>query len=227
MAVVQIPKIHLEKTVVEGVGVADLKKGPGHYPTTPMPGQPGNAAIAGHRTTYGGPFGDLDKLAAGDPILVTTRDGTFRYLTEGSAVVKPSQVSVLDPTPDNRLTLTTCHPKYSASQRLIVVARLQGRAVAPPPVAPQAPGRPAAARTPVDADLSGNPAAIRPAVIWGVLTALVALTAWTLAGRASAGFSAAVARRRQLVIYLAATPAFLVIIFFFFENLSRLLPANV
>ena len=68
VGIIQIPKIGLERAVVQGIGVPDLRKGPGHYPATPMPGQLGNAAIAGHRTTYGAPFNRLDELAAGDPI---------------------------------------------------------------------------------------------------------------------------------------------------------------
>ncbi|MHB8672057.1 MAG: class E sortase, partial [Acidimicrobiales bacterium] len=133
VALIRIPKIGVDKAVVEGVGVADLKKGPGHYPGTPLPGGPGNAAIAGHRTTYGAPFGRLDELARGDAVIVRTRSGTFRYLVDHSMTVRPSEVSVLDPTPDNRLTLTTCTPRFSAARRLVVVARLAGVASAPVP----------------------------------------------------------------------------------------------
>lgn len=89
---------------------ADLKKGPGHYPGTPLPGQPGNSGIAGHRTTYGAPFSELQRLEAGDDILVTTRQGQFRYEVDRTVVVRPDQVEVLDPTEEARLTLTTCTP---------------------------------------------------------------------------------------------------------------------
>src|SRR5947209_7988361 len=95
VAIIKIPKINVDKAVVQGVGTEDLKKGPGHYPTTPMPGQKGNAAIAGHRTTYGHPFYDLDQLKAGDPILVTTKLGKFRYEVEDSKSVSPHDVAVL------------------------------------------------------------------------------------------------------------------------------------
>src|SRR5205807_2116702 len=106
VALLEIPKIGVNKAVVNGVGVPDLKKGPGHYPDTPLPGEAGNAAIAGHRTTYGAPFNRLDELKPGDEILVATRTGKFRYQVDTSIVVKPTEVAVLNPTSDNRLTLT-------------------------------------------------------------------------------------------------------------------------
>jgi sortase A len=210
VAEITAPEIGLDKFVVEGVGVEDLKKGPGHYPGTPMPGQAGNAAVAGHRTTYGAPFNRLDELSTGDPILVRTRTDTLRYEVLETKVVSPSEVSVLDNTPDNRLTLTTCNPKYSASQRLIVVARLVGplpasAATAPPPT-PQ----------PRLAGLSGKSTSRAPAVEWGVLAAAVWVLTWWL------GYA-----WRRWPAYLLGTPLFLFVLFFFFENVSRLLPANV
>ena len=111
----------------------DLKKAPGHYPGTPMPGEPGNSAIAGHRTTYGAPFYDLSELVPGDAIMVTTRVGEFRYEVDNLQVVSPEAIEVLNPTEDNRLTLTTCNPRYSASERLIVDAKLVSAPVTPPP----------------------------------------------------------------------------------------------
>jgi sortase A len=214
VAVIRIPKIGLDKAVVQGVGLADLKKGPGHYPTTPMPGQPGNAAIAGHRTTYGAPFFDLNELAAGDPILVTTQQGRFRYEVTGSKVVSPNETSVLDASRDNRLTLTTCNPRFSARERLIVVAALKGEAAsAPPPGAEPAPA-PSLGEA-EEAGLSGRNAANGPAIAWGTAAALVALVSWGL-GRLW----------RRWPAYLLGLPPFLVVLFIFFENFSRLLPSN-
>ena len=213
VAMIKIPKINVEKAVVEGVGVGDLKKGPGHYPQTPLPGQPGNAAIAGHRTTYGAPFGEVESLQPGDPILVSTLQGQFRYEVRETKVVTPSQVEVLDPTEDNRLTLTTCHPRFSAAKRLIVVAELKGdAAVAPPP-----PDRsePRGVTSIDDAGLSGESAARTPAILWGVAATAVWLVAWFVAKRF-----------RKLVVYAVSVPVFLVVLFFFFENFARLLPAN-
>jgi sortase A len=210
VGIIEIPKIDVNKAVVEGVGTEDLKKGPGHYPGTPMPGEPGNAAIAGHRTTYGAPFNALDELKPGDEILVTTTKGRFRYAVDHSDVVTPDEVSVLNATPDNRLTLTTCNPKFSASQRLIVVAKLTSPVVEPPPTT--APPQPVVNR----AGLSGVQASKGPAVMWGLLAALVWFGAW-LAGR----------WWKRWPAYLLGTPVFLIVLFVFFENFSRLLPANV
>ena len=219
LAIIKIPAIGIEKAVVQGVSLADLKKGPGHYPDTAMPGQPGNAAIAGHRTTYGAPFYSLDELDPGDPIFVTTKQGSFRYEVRESKVVRPSEVSVLDPTPDNRLTLTTCHPRLSAKERLIVVAALIGEAAPPsPPPALSADPDPddASDRAPsLDAGLSGRRASKGPAILWGLFAALVWAATWAVSKR-----------WRKWPAYAVGTPVFLVVLFLFFENFSRLLPSN-
>src|ERR671918_957853 len=89
---IRIPDIGVDKIVVEGVTLDDLKRGPGHYPETPLPGQPGNAAIAGHRTTYGAPFNQLDKMKVGDPVVVSTKQGTFQYDVTELKVVSPREV---------------------------------------------------------------------------------------------------------------------------------------
>jgi LPXTG-site transpeptidase (sortase) family protein len=129
-----IPKIHVDKVIVQGTSVEALKKGPGHYKTTPFPGELGNAAIACHRTTYEGPCFRLDELKAGDPIFVARKDAKgkaqwFRYDVYEKLYVKPSNNSVLLPQGDrNTLTMTTCHPQYSAKQRLVVHAELVGEA---------------------------------------------------------------------------------------------------
>ena len=124
MAHLQIPKIGLDQYVVSGTAEADLAKGPGHYLGTAIPGQAGNVAIAGHRTTHGAPFNRLAELAIGDPIYLTTSSGqTLTYIVSAVPVaVSPSDVTVLNDFGDDRLTLTTCNPEYSAVQRLIVVA---------------------------------------------------------------------------------------------------------
>ena len=230
VAIIRIPKLGVEKAVVQGVTLNLLKKGPGHYPTTPMPGQPGNAAIAGHRTTYGAPFFRLNELDPGDPILITTRQGRFRYEVSRKLVVRPNDNSVLNSTDDNRLTITTCEPRFSAARRLIVIAVLTGEAAeappvtTPPPTAPPVttPGATTAAPSTTappsleEAEgLSGEGAANGPAIAWGAAAAAVWLLTW-LAGRAW----------RKWPAYLIGTPVFLVVLFVFFENFSRLLPAN-
>ncbi len=145
VARIEIPAVGVDKVVVSGVGVEELKAGPGHYPNTPLPGQAGNAAIAGHRTTYGAPFAPLDELRPGDGITVTTVQGRFAYRVRETTVVSPDAVEILDPTDDDRLTLTTCHPRFTARERLVVVADLvstPGRAVPPTPgLAPSLPSQ--------------------------------------------------------------------------------------
>jgi sortase A len=128
IALIKIPKIGVDKVVVEGVEVEHLKKGPGHYPETAMPGQLGNMVISGHRTTYGAPFYRLDEVKVGDEIVVVDAVGTYKYLVTESKVVRPTDLGVIAPSTDARLTLTTCHPRFSARERLIIVAALQGAA---------------------------------------------------------------------------------------------------
>jgi sortase A len=111
-------------TVVHGVSVADLRSGAGHMPDTPLPGQPGNSVISGHRTTYGAPFNELDTLEPGDRIEVETAIGTHGYAVREVFVVAPTDVWVTDPRDGGWLTLTTCHPEFSAAERLIVVAEM-------------------------------------------------------------------------------------------------------
>ncbi len=223
LALIEIPKIDVKKAVLEGVEVEDLKQGPGHYPETPLPGQRGNSAIAGHRTTYGAPFLDVDALEPGDPIFVTTSGGRFRYDVTELQVVDPDAVHVLNPTPDDRLTLTTCHPRFSAAERLIVVAKLvTPPAETPPPAATADEGAGEAASPPTTAasrrlaGLSGHSTDKTPAILWGVFAAAIWVGGWFL-GRAW---------RRVPAYALAAVP-FLVVLFVFFENVARLLPANV
>jgi sortase A len=134
LALLEIPSIGVKTYVVHGVQPSDLKHGPGHYPDTPWPGQLGNSAIAGHRTTYGQPFYRLDEVEPGDEVVVTTIQGRFVYRATGSEVISPSQsdvVATTDPTVA-RLTLTTCTPRYTASKRLIVFADLDPEASAAP-----------------------------------------------------------------------------------------------
>jgi len=127
VAYLQIPSIGVDQYVVEGTAEGDLAKGPGHYIGTAMPGQAGNVAIAGHRTTYGAPFNELNELSPGDSIVLSTDSGeSLDYVvTQPPVAVSPNDVAVLNAFGDNRLTLTTCNPKYSATQRLVVLALLR------------------------------------------------------------------------------------------------------
>jgi sortase A len=127
IAIIDMPTIGVTKYVVAGVQTADLKKGPGHYPGTPFPGELGNASIAGHRTTYGEPFRHLDDLNIGDPIIITDLMGRqFTYLVTNQQIVGATDSWVVATTDRTKafLTLTTCHPEFSAKQRLIISAEL-------------------------------------------------------------------------------------------------------
>lgn len=120
---VRIPAIDVDVVVVEGITASALRAGAGHYPDTALPCEAGNVAIAGHRTTFGKPFADLDRLQVGDTIELSTPVGACVYqLTQAPWVVEPTELSVIEPTEGRALTLTTCHPKGSAEQRLIVRA---------------------------------------------------------------------------------------------------------
>lgn len=120
---IKIPALGLDTVVVEGVTPSALRAGAGHYPQTPLPCEQGNVSIAGHRTTYGRPFGNVDQLKPGDTIELTTPVGGCVYqVSRDPWVVAPSDLGVIDPTAERSLTLTTCHPKGSAAQRLIIRA---------------------------------------------------------------------------------------------------------
>jgi sortase A len=120
-----IPSIGLRRYLVEGTDTASLRKGPGHYPSTPLPGERGTAAIAGHRTTYGAPFRRLDKLEGGDRIVVDMPYGRFVYRVQRVRIVDDQELSVLRKVHHDRLVLSACHPLYSAAQRIVAFARLE------------------------------------------------------------------------------------------------------
>jgi sortase A len=215
-----IPKIGVDQYVVEGVNVDDLRKGPGHYPSTQLPGHEGNTAIAGHRTTYGAPFGDLDQLNPGDEIDLATVQGKFKYKVTEQKVVDPSEISVLDPSPDPArpghlmatLTLTTCNPKYSAEQRLIIRAQL----VLPTGGSPLPPARtPTGTKATTISGLSGESSSRTPALVWGVIAAIVGLLWWLLFHR----------HPRWTTWFIGVVP-FLAALFVCYVYVERLLPSN-
>ncbi|CCG01259.1 Putative Sortase protein [Blastococcus saxobsidens DD2] len=154
--VLRIPRLGEDyaRVILEGTTEAELSQGPGHYAGTAMPGEPGNVALAGHRVGKGSPFLELDLVQPGDPIVVETADSWFVYRVLGNAatgnvdtdpsgipgrhIVRPETIEVISPTPNASadaaptgayLTLTTCHPRFSARQRLIVHARLDGAGI--------------------------------------------------------------------------------------------------
>ena len=121
---IKIPKLDVDVVVVEGISASALRAGAGHYPSTPLPCEDGNVSIAGHRTTYGKPFANVDRLKEGDTIILETPIGSCTYeVSRAPFIVKPENLTVVANDPTKRtLTLTTCHPKGSAAQRLIIRA---------------------------------------------------------------------------------------------------------
>jgi sortase A len=127
IAKIELPAIHKTAYVVEGTALDDLRKGPGHYSDTPLPGERGTVAIAGHRTTYGAPFRHIDGLHTGDRITVAMPDGTFVYRVYRTRIVDDSALWVKRKRSFNQLILSACHPLHSAAQRIVVFARFVRR----------------------------------------------------------------------------------------------------
>jgi sortase A len=126
-ALLSVPRFGADwvRPVVAGTDTDDLRKGVGHYDGTAMPGQVGNFAIAGHRTTWGQPFHNIDRLKKGDLILVRTATARYTYAVRSHEIVTPTDVDVIGPNREGAwLTMTACHPKYSAAKRYVVHAQL-------------------------------------------------------------------------------------------------------
>ena len=124
---IELPTLDRSYYIVEGTKPGDLRKGPGHYDDTPLPGERGTTAIAGHRTTFGAPFRTIDKLEKGDEIKLEMAYATLIYRVEKTRIVRPDQTEVKDRVGYNRLILSACHPLYSAAERIVVFARQRGR----------------------------------------------------------------------------------------------------
>jgi sortase A len=121
---ITIPRISADFVVVKGSAPADLRKGPGIYDQSALPGVPGTTAIAGHRTTYLAPFRHIDDLRKGDRITIEMPYATFTYRVEGTRIVDPAALWILKRVRYDRLVLSACHPLFSAAQRIVVFARL-------------------------------------------------------------------------------------------------------
>jgi sortase A len=135
VALLRVPRFGADyvRPVLQGVGLDVLDDGVGHYPSSAGPGEVGNLALAGHRVTYGAPFSRIAELRPGDPVLVQTRDASHEYAVLRSTVVPPDRVDIVEPVPEHPgqrptrrlLTMTACHPKYSARLRYVVFAELR------------------------------------------------------------------------------------------------------
>lgn len=217
---IEIPRLGVKKVLVGGVDAESLMKGPGLFPNSPLPGQLGNVAVAGHRTTYGAPFEDLDKIVVGDVITFDTPRGTAEYrVTREPYNVFPSMVEVVETKDPTRATLTlvTCTPKWTAWKRLIVEAELvmknQVEYVIPEPATPF-----------VDNELTAfdegwfHDTSVIPAVAGlAALLAAIWISGWLVVRRTG----------RRWLVWPPTGAVFLVVLFFFFENLTGLLPTNL
>lgn len=214
---ISIPSIGLSKFVVAGVRLSDLKKGPGLFAGSPLPGQLGNVAIAGHRTTYGAPFGRIDEIHDGDVISLESDNGKFTYIVKGEPrIIAASDIAVArttDPTTAT-LTLVSCHPKWTASQRIIVVATLDS-SIAPTQATPLA--SPTSLQEPIRDGWFHDSAAWPLVLLLGIVLIAIAVIAIISSRRGL----------NKIFVYALATVFFAPILFFFFTGLSRLLPTNI
>ncbi len=121
-----IHKIGASFDVVQGTDTGSLEKGPGHYPATSLPGLDQTVAIAGHRTTYLAPFRHIDALSPGDQIVLKMPYGQFTYVVQYHKIVLPTALWITKNVGYDRLVLSACNPLYSAAQRIVIFARLQG-----------------------------------------------------------------------------------------------------
>ncbi|HVN50707.1 MAG TPA: class E sortase [Acidimicrobiales bacterium] len=232
IGIIDIPRINSNFVFVEGVELQYLSEGPGHYPGTPLPGQEGNAAIAGHRTTYKAPFNRIDELKPGDLIFITTLQGHFTYqvLPEpnpddpsgpklGHRIVQPTDVKVLDYQGINELTLTACHPKYYATNRIVVHARLVGNP------APSRRGTASHVAPTALAELNnGVPSQRLPAAAWGVVAIAIWFATWFVSQRLKRPGGTRAQRLVRWTPYLVGVPLFVVALYASFEAFSKVLP---
>ena len=208
VAVLQIPALGLDKVVVQGTSAADLMGGPGLMPGTALPGTVGNAVVAARRVTFGGPFGSIGSLRAGQAIRVVDGVGTFTYKVVGSRTVGIGQRDVVVPTADNRLTLIASDSSLVAGGREVVVAKLVGRAIAVPGESAAVPG--------YDLALGGDAAAGGLVLLWSILTVVLLVAAAYLAWRT----------RRGWLVYFFTAPVVVLCGLFACQSLARALPAT-
>lgn len=215
-----VPSIGVDKFIVAGTSYAALERGPGLFVGSPLPGQLGNVAIAGHRTTYGAPFSRIDELGKGDRIVIETKRGTHTYVVTGAPrIVEATDVRVVRTTDRTRaiVTLLSCHPKWTSKKRIIVVGELESTT----PPEPATSFLPADPPNPVDEALTAgwfhDPSA------WpGVVALAVLLCAIPVAGRFGARRTG-----RRIVVWTAAATVFVPVLWLFFGQLTHLLPSNL
>ncbi|MSY76316.1 MAG: sortase [Actinobacteria bacterium] len=120
LGIIEIPRIGIKMTMLEGIRLTTLDRGPGHWPGTAMPGKAGNVVVAGHRTSHTKPFRHLEALAPGDEVIFTMPDGRFVYRVVGTEIVTPDRIDITNQTSAKTATLFACHPPGSTKQRIVV-----------------------------------------------------------------------------------------------------------
>lgn len=218
VAQIVIEKINVDKFVIAGVGYKELEKGPGLFAGSPLPGQLGNVSLAGHRTTFGAPFGRVNELVEGDRIVLQTSRGEFVYLVTGPpTIVQATDVDVIRTVDPDRaiLTLVTCHPKWTSENRMIISAELVDEIV------PQKPTVFVAEENEPEAVLTEgwfhDPSAWPMVILCAFLLIAIAGIARWWAGK----------KWRAVIVYPVAAVVFLPTLFVFFGYLTRLLPTNL
>ena len=207
-----IARIHLSQMIIEGVDEGNLRQGPGHYPDTAQLGTSGNAVVAGHRTTWGEPFRYLDRLLVYDPIEILTPTSRIEYRVVRTLTVAANDLSVLDPSATGVLTMVTCTPPYTTTNRLIVVSRLvsvtgiKSPATSPKHHQPQ----------PLPVSTLGRAHSRTPVVLYGALLLLAAVTSLRLHS----------AHRRRVIYWLLTLSIIGIIIWNLFEAVAYVLPAG-
>jgi sortase A len=210
VAVLEIPALRLVDAVVQGTDAEDLRSGPGHMPTTALPGEPGNAVIAGRRATFGAPFGAIGSLKRGQLITVIDGLGVYHYTVQRVVYAAGGRHDVVTETKSNQLTLVTAASGFFPHGRLAVVAALVGK-----PLADTV--QPHFHVTSAELGLAGDPASGLLAIFWClVFFALLSIAAWLLRHW-----------DQPVVVYVLAVPVLLLVALFACESIIGFLPATV
>jgi sortase A len=208
VGLLQLPSLGVQKVVVRGVGSDQTKQGPGHDPSTPLPGEAGNVVIVGRRSTFGAPFLHLDALRPNDPIVVFTRQGRFVYTVSRLASAPLGWAGAAAQTQDARLTLITATPAFRWNGELVLTAKLNGKPLA---TSTNISARPAGQE--VGKTTGANPLA--GILLWGEVFLASVIAAFLLY------------RRWSLVAtFLITTPIMVTSLYLLFENLARALPPS-
>ncbi|MGN6377649.1 MAG: sortase [Gaiellales bacterium] len=208
IALLEIPRLGLHQVVVQGSSPTDLQQAPGHYPASPLPGEYGNSVILGHRTVDGAPFSQLYTLRRGDEVVTVTGQGRFVYRIVKVGPVDTGRADPIGPVAGSRLTLLTSQ-KATSSDRLEVVAKLEGRPVAVPLRAP-------VTAAPNELGTSGDLVALFEAIGWAQVL-LIVVVLGVLAFR----------RWPARAAYLVTVPPVLMLLLLIFQSLDRMLPGTL